>query len=189
MPCRGYSWLPWKKPQGLHSNLVWSWYVLGLNSHTIGDGHQPTSRGCVTITHICAIYIYVHLSSFIYILYSPNHNVLKPSYTIGTLNYRHIRNISSRLFRVRHAAKYHPQIPSVGEWKSTGVRLNADEAARPGQPALNRVITLVYPPPSNSHKWRFIGIPYQKWDNPGGGCYWVGGSSKLIGVIPGYIYI
>ena len=27
-------------------------------------------------------------------------------------------------------------------------------------------------------KWRFIGIPYKKLNNPGGDCYWVGGSSK-----------
>ncbi len=32
----------------------------------------------------------------------------------------------------------------------------------------------VWPPPSNSGKWRFIGIPYWKCNNPGGHCYWEG---------------
>ena len=33
------------------------------------------------------------------------------------------------------------------------------------------VIPLVYPPPSNGHTWRFLRIPYQKCNNPGGDCY------------------
>ena len=41
------------------------------------------------------------------------------------------------------------------------------------------VITWVVPPPSNCGKWRFIGIPYQKCNNPGGDCYWEGGQPKL----------
>ena len=32
----------------------------------------------------------------------------------------------------------------------------------------------VVSPPSNSHKWRFIRIPYQKWNDPGVDCCWVG---------------
>ena len=37
---------------------------------------------------------------------------------------------------------------------------------------------LVYPLPSNWGKWRFIGIPYYKCNDPGGDCYWLGGRSK-----------
>ena len=33
----------------------------------------------------------------------------------------------------------------------------------------------IYPPPSSSRTWRFIGIPYKKCNNRGGDCYWVGG--------------
>ncbi len=45
------------------------------------------------------------------------------------------------------------------------------------------VIYWTYPPPSNSAKWRFIGIigiPYSKYNNPSlsGDCYWVGGEPK-----------
>ena len=44
---------------------------------------------------------------------------------------------------------------------------------------LKRVMSWNYRPPSNSQKWWFIGIPYKKWNNPGGDCYWVGDNSKL----------
>ena len=37
----------------------------------------------------------------------------------------------------------------------------------------------VWPPPSNSAKWRCIGIPYWKWNNPCGDCYWEGAASKI----------
>ena len=33
----------------------------------------------------------------------------------------------------------------------------------------------IYPPRSNSHKWRFIWIPYKKCNIPSDDCYWVGG--------------
>ncbi len=35
-------------------------------------------------------------------------------------------------------------------------------------------ISWMWPPPSNSGKWRFIGIPYWNCNNPGGHCYWEG---------------
>ena len=37
----------------------------------------------------------------------------------------------------------------------------------------------MWPPPSNSGKWRFIGIPYWNFLNPGGDCYWAGGQPKV----------
>ena len=40
-------------------------------------------------------------------------------------------------------------------------------------------ISWVVPLPSNSGKWRFIGIPYWKWNNPGGDCYLEGGYPKV----------
>ena len=40
------------------------------------------------------------------------------------------------------------------------------------------VIRWVVPPPSNCGKWRFIGIPYYKCNNPGGDCCWEGGQPK-----------
>lgn len=32
--------------------------------------------------------------------------------------------------------------------------------------------------PNNSGIYRFLGIPYQKYSNPGGHCYWTGGQPK-----------
>ena len=40
-------------------------------------------------------------------------------------------------------------------------------------------ISWIYPPPSNSGKWWFIGIPYWKCNNPGGDCYWEGGRPNV----------
>lgn len=37
----------------------------------------------------------------------------------------------------------------------------------------------LYPPPSISGKWRFIGVPYYKCSSPGGDCYWAGGRSNV----------
>ncbi len=39
--------------------------------------------------------------------------------------------------------------------------------------------------PGNSGKWRFMGIPYWKCNNPGGHCYWEGAKPKILI----YIYI
>ncbi len=45
------------------------------------------------------------------------------------------------------------------------------------------IIRWIYPP-SNSHKWRFTGVSYEKYNNPGGDdCILIGG------VDPEYIYI
>ena len=41
------------------------------------------------------------------------------------------------------------------------------------------VMIWAWPPPSNSGKWRFIGIPYWKCNNPGGHCFCEGATSKL----------
>ena len=37
----------------------------------------------------------------------------------------------------------------------------------------------------SSDKWRFIGIPYQKKNNPGGDCYWVGSRPKIYHAVHG----
>ena len=36
----------------------------------------------------------------------------------------------------------------------------------------------MWPHPSNSGKWRFIGILYKKCNIPGGHCFWEGATSK-----------
>ena len=36
----------------------------------------------------------------------------------------------------------------------------------------------VVPQTSDKGKWRFIGIPYSKWNDPGGDYYWEGGQPK-----------
>ncbi len=43
----------------------------------------------------------------------------------------------------------------------------------------NMGIHWMWPPPSNSGKWRFIGIPYWNCNNPGGHCYWEGATCKV----------
>ena len=42
------------------------------------------------------------------------------------------------------------------------------------------VILWIYPRPSNSGKWRFIGIRYWKRKNPGGNCYCEGGVDPSV---------
>lgn len=70
------------------------------------------------------------------------------------------------------------QIPIFPETSKKGYRIHLDDRSSKSQ---NRSKNSVYHPPSNSHKWRSIGIFYQKkekWKK--GDCYWVlrGSSSQ-----------
>ena len=48
-----------------------------------------------------------------------------------------------------------------------------------GHVNFRQVISWALPPPSNSGKWRFIGIPYWTCNNPGADYCWEGGQPKL----------
>ena len=45
-------------------------------------------------------------------------------------------------------------------------------------------ISWVVPPPSNGGKWRSIGIPTKKTDNPGGDCYSARGTTQYFSSLP-----
>ena len=145
----------------------------------------PTHWNCTIYSIYLYIYIYNYKYIYIYNIYICVYVFVFPTINSSEVKWSSVSTspemkskgwASQQDLRWGHKA---PRLPRRSKSRSSG---DTHHKARPLPTDICSYVRfrLDLPPTQDSSaKWRFIGIPYQKCNNPGGDCYWVGGRPKI----------